>query len=141
MRPRVVAAAQLAVFLAIVVALVWALGRLWEPVRVGGLSMHPTLHVGDVAIVARDSPPIVGDVVLVRSPGHESVLHRVAGFTPAGALVTQGDANETPDREPAPPRDVVGRAVVIVPVGALVERWRERYGYATMAAQSNTQRR
>jgi len=140
MRPRLVAAAEMLAFVALVAALLWTLGRFWEPVRVGGLSMHPTLHVGDVAIIALRSKPIVGDVVLVKSPGHESVLHRVVGFTSDGGLATQGDANETPDREPVSRRDVAGCAVVIVPVGALLDRWRAHYGYATMAAQSNTQR-
>ncbi len=140
MRPRVLAAAELVVFAVLVAALLWAAGRFYQPVRVGGLSMYPTLRVGDIAIVARRSRPTVGDVVLITSRGHELVLHRVVGFTPQGGVVTQGDANQTPDSEVASPSEIAGRAVVIVPIGALVERWRASRGYATMSAQSNSAR-
>ena len=141
MRPRIVAVGEVLVFLALVALLVWGLGRFYVPFRVGGLSMQPTLKVGDIAIVALHSRPTVGDVVLIESRGHEPVLHRVVGFTSTGALTTQGDANRTADREPAQPGDVAGRAIAVVPLGALVERWRASRGYATMAAQSNTARR
>jgi signal peptidase len=140
MRPRFPASAEFAVFLMLLVALVWALSRFYQPVRVIGLSMYPTLRVGDVAVVAKRGRATIGDIVLIASPGHELVLHRLVGYTPHGALMTQGDANDTPDREPVPPSEVAGRAVMIVPVGALVERWRAGLGYATMSAQSNTAR-
>jgi signal peptidase I len=140
MRLRLVAAAELLIFVALAAALLWAAGRFYQPVRVGGLSMHPALHVGDIAIVAKHSRPTIGDVILIASRGHELVLHRVVGFNPDGELLTQGDANQTPDREPVRPAEVVGRAVVVVPVGALVERWRASRGYATISAQSNSAR-
>lgn len=140
MRPRMLAAAELVVFVLLVAALLWAAGRFYQPVRVGGLSMHPTLHVGDIAIVARRGRPTVGDVVLIASLGHELVLHRVIGFTEQGGVITQGDANQVSDREVSSQAEIAGRAVVIVPVGALAERWRESRGYATMSAQSNSAR-
>jgi len=141
MRQRMFNAAELVIFVLLLVALLWVLGRLYAPVRVGGLSMRPALYVGDIAIVAKRSRPVVGDIVLIASPGHELVLHRVVGFTSNGTVQTMGDANTVPDREPVPAADIAGRTILVVPFGALLERWRQSRGYATMSAQSNTARR
>jgi len=137
MRQRMFGTAEFVIIVALLVALVWALGRFYAPVRVGGLSMRPALSVGDIAIVAKGSRPVVGDIVLIAGHGHELVLHRVIGFTSSGAVQTMGDANTVPDREAVPAADIAGRTILVVPFGALLERWRESRGYATMSAQSN----
>ncbi len=96
----------------------------YVPLRVGGSSMHPALHAGDLVLVRRHARVSVGDVVLIRAAGHGPVLHRAVGVLADGSVRTRGDANEVDDLEPAAPNSVAGVVVGHVPVGRLVERWR-----------------
>ena len=64
--------------LGIVLALAWAAHSFVSPVRVAGGSMAPALQPGDIALVALGRRPISGDIVLIRAPGREQVLHRKA---------------------------------------------------------------
>lgn len=100
--------------------------RFCEPVRVSGSSMEPALRSGDVVIVRRGRPASRGDIVLVRSEGHGPVLHRVVGVAPDGSVVTKGDANWASDVGTSTPQAVSGSVSVVIPVGAVLERWRER---------------
>jgi signal peptidase I len=127
--------------LGIVLALLWAAQTVLIPVRVGGWSMGPALSPGDVVLIRADGKPVVGDIVLLRSPGHEPVLHRVVELLDDGAVRTKGDANATADLAPTPPGEVVGRSVAVIPVGAWVARWKGRSTCATMASQPNSARR
>jgi signal peptidase I len=127
--------------LGIVLALLWASQTVLLPVRVGGWSMGPTLSAGDVVLVRLGARPVQGDIVLLRSPGHEPVLHRVVELLDGGAVRTKGDANAVADLALATPSEVVGRSVGVIPVGALVARWKGRSACATMTSQPNSTRR
>jgi signal peptidase I len=127
--------------LGIVLALVFAAHTVLAPVRVGGWSMGPTLCPGDIAFVRLGARPIVGDIVLVREPGHEPVLHRVIEVMDGGCVRTKGDANAVVDRTAASAPEVAGRCVAVLPVGAWIARWRGQSAYATMTSQPNSTRR
>jgi signal peptidase I len=126
--------------LGVVLALLWASQGALIPVRVGGWSMGPTLSAGDVVLVRPGARPVQGDIVLVRSPGHKPVLHRVVELLDGGAVRTKGDANAVADMAPATPSEVVGRSVGVIPAGAWVAWWRGRSACATMTSQSNSTR-
>jgi len=89
-------------------------------VRTG--SMAPTYPPGDLVV---DAPAggryVTGTVVTFRPhPGAQNVTtHRVHAHT-SGGLRTKGDANRTPDVEPVPRTDVVGRVVASVRHGGYV---------------------
>lgn len=73
-------------------------------------SMEPTLKVGDLAICKEKDNYVVGDAVLFEDEGY-LVLHRVAGTTDDGMLVTKGDANNVADEGSISPDDVYGKMV------------------------------
>lgn len=138
MRLRLRRIAEWTAVVGLILAIAWTAHLSWRAVRVGGWSMHPALHAGDIAIVGVGSAPRVGDVALLRQPGHEAVLHRIMATLPDGAFQTRGDANSTPDREPVSAADIEGRVVALIPVGELIERWRGDGACATMTTQSNS---
>jgi signal peptidase I len=125
----------------IVLALTFAAHTVLAPVRVGGWSMGPALCPGDIALVRLGDKPIVGDIALVREPGHQPVLHRVVEVMDGGSVRTKGDANAVADRTPVTAPEVAGRCVAVLPVGAWIARWRGQSAYATMASQPNNTRR
>ena len=127
--------------LGIVLLLVWVAHSLVTPVRVDGGSMAPTLSPGDVALVALGRRPIPGDIALIRSPGHEQVLHRVIEIADGGSIRTKGDANAVADFEPVPAGAVAGRCIGVVPLGKLMARWRGSGAYASITSQPNSTRR
>ena len=134
--------AELVIVLGLALGIAWVAHLLWKPVRVSGWSMHPALHVGDVVAVSLDGTrPQSGDVILVQSPGHSAVLHRVIDVQPDGSVHTKGDANQIPDFEPTPPSQIEGRVAAVLPVGELLGRWRGEPVCATMTAQPNTAQR
>lgn len=98
----------------------------FEPVRVAGGSMEPALFAGDVVLVRRNAAVHDGDIVLVREPGHSAVLHRVLDTARDGSLRLKGDANPVPDLETVRTTYVAGRVARVIPVGALLRRWRDR---------------
>jgi len=98
--------------------------RYFEPVRVTGGSMRPALAAGDLVLVDRAVTPGIGDIALLRVRGHGPVLHRVVGIDEEGRLETKGDANRIADVRPVERRDTRGVVVRVVPVGALLDRWR-----------------
>lgn len=114
--------------------------RSFTPIRVAGQSMHPALHAGDLVFV-RDRAPALGEVALLAPQGRGLVLHRVVDERGDGAVVTRGDANEIADATPTPAQHVRGTVVAVVPVGALIERWRARSACDTLSAQPNSTRR
>jgi len=117
-------AVNLAAFALVAGAAVWAFVT-YEPVRVAGGSMEPALRSGDVALVRREALPHPGDIALIAQPGHGPVLHRVIGRDHSGCLRTRGDANALEDFTPTMPEQVRGTVVLVVPVGSLLERWRQ----------------
>jgi signal peptidase I len=91
-----------------------ALGGSTEYVAVHGISMTPTIHDGDVAVVEKESSYHLGEIVVYQIPAGEpgageDVIHRIVGGDGVTGFVTKGDHNSYTD--PWHPRtaDVVGR--------------------------------
>lgn len=113
-------------------------GRHWVVVRVAGASMTPALLPGDLVLAERADTASIGDIVLVAEGGARRYLHRVRERSPSG-FTLKGDANPTADQDPVSARDITGVVRLVVPAGAVVEWWRARSGYATLAAQPNSE--
>jgi signal peptidase I len=133
--------AEIFAWIALVSAGFWVAHTMLRPVRVAGYSMSPALSVGDVVLVRLGAKPVPGDIVLIREGGHAPVLHRVVELLDGGAVRTKGDANTVADPTPAESCEVLGRSVAVIPVGALIDRWKGRSACATMAIQSHSNRR
>jgi signal peptidase len=112
----------------------------WQPRVVLTGSMLPSVHPGDVALVA---PATVGKatlaqgaIVLVRDPGRSSgyYLHRVVRYDEAGRIVTKGDANPTEDWPAVEPPRVAGQLRLVVPVVGLPLLWWRDRDWAALAA-------
>ncbi|MCO7220800.1 signal peptidase I [Klenkia sp. PcliD-1-E] len=91
----------------------------WSADAVVSGSMQPVLQVGDVVLArpaaADELRP--GDVLVVADPDRPGAhrVHRLVGQDAAG-LRLRGDANPAPDSSPVPPEDVLGVAVVRLPL-------------------------
>lgn len=106
----------------LLVAFAFASGRA-TAVRVCGGSMAPALWPGDVCLVTPVERPAVSDIVLLAEPGHATrVLHRVRSVEHT-SVITQGDANPIPDRDPVPRRALLGKVSRVLPVGRLFRWW------------------
>ncbi|MBR7122423.1 MAG: signal peptidase I [Oscillospiraceae bacterium] len=75
-------------------------------------SMEPELSVGDLLIVAQRKNYHVGDVVVYQD-GTLAVTHRIVTVT-GDEVITQGDANNTPDR-PITMKQLKGGVVLAIP--------------------------
>jgi signal peptidase len=102
------------------VSLLWFNAGLFgiRPNLVSGSSMVPALNAGDIVILRPVQPESiqVGDIVRVVHDG-TPILHRVIeirGEEGSREYVTQGDANNVPDR-PAREEQIDGRVVLVVP--------------------------
>ena len=80
---------------------------------VAGGSMSPALAPGDLCVVIRSEDYLPGDVVLYSSADGARVLHRVVAAGPRG-LHTQGDANDSLDREVVPLQRVEGKVARVI---------------------------
>jgi signal peptidase I len=141
MRKALMWLAEPVAVLGIVLVLAWAAHTVVAPVRVGGMSMSPTLRPGDIVFVRLGSRPVVGDIALVSASGHAPVLHRVVSLLDGGAVRTKGDANAIDDIETARPQEVAGRSIAVLPIGSWLARWKGQSACATMSSQPNTARR
>ena len=89
-------------------------------------SMMPTLRIGDVVIaVDHGGAEIAPDTIVVYEDPrkHDLVTHRVVATNPDGSYITKGDVNGTPDPQPIPATDIVGKARWIVPFAGLPRVW------------------
>ena len=95
-------------------------------VRVDGHSMNPTLAMGDLAVVRRQSSYRIGDAVAYRIPAGEFgagavVIHRLVGGNGETGFVTKGDNKTLRDEWHPRTGDIVGRVQYDLPgVGARV---------------------
>lgn len=97
------------------------------PTAIATGSMEPEIQIGDMVVMARwglgDIQP--GDVIAVERQGR-TIVHRVvevrqeAGET---RYITQGDANNAPDDEPATQSQVEGRMIGLVPAVGRISLW------------------
>lgn len=122
---------------AVVVCAVLVLPRMlgFVPYSIATGSMEPSMPVGSVAYVqpADDTALQAGDVVAYTAPAGfgelagSVVVHRVvSNDKDARTIVTQGDANASPDLQPIPYGAIIGKVVLSVPV----------LGYGAMALSS-----
>ena len=100
--------------------LMWSLLPLaagYRPNLVTSDSMRPSIAAGDVVLTRSTDPSDLraGQVVLVHDQSRSAdLLHRVRPID-GGGIVTQGDANPTPDAPPFAPDDVDGVGRIVVP--------------------------
>jgi signal peptidase len=102
-------------------AMVWFSVGLFgvQPRLVSGVSMEPTLAVGDIAITRGVDAQDVkqGDIIIYDGTGGASVIHRVIEVYSEGGgtvFITQGDNNNAPD-PPVIADQVQGEVVLVVP--------------------------
>ena len=118
-------------------------GSMEPALNVGGMAfVEPlpearTLGDGDVTVT---SPPgieriVAGDIITYRSPRNprQQISHRVIEVIDGGdglLFRTQGDANNSPDRELVPAEDVVGTVRYHLPyLGYVADRMRHRESF------------
>src|SRR4051794_6660605 len=112
---------------AYVLAAIWlflappAVGGQTTYVVTSGISMEPSFHTGDLALVRMQDSYAVGDVIAYRSPTlDEVVLHRIRSGDASG-FRTQGDNNSWLDPDTVSGDEILGKLWVHVPqAGALL---------------------
>ena len=81
-----------------------------------GISMHPRIHTGDLALVRPASTYHVGDIVAYRNPElHVVVLHRIHSISPSGRYRFKGDNNSWIDPGSVTGSAIVGKMWVLAP--------------------------
>jgi len=104
----------------------------WHPAVIMSGSMLPAISAGDI-IVDREVAPDQfkpEQVMVVNDPDHLGRLrtHRLVRIDREGMLVLQGDANPMPDSSRVAPEDVLGVAVLRIPlVGQPIIWFHERH--------------
>ena len=91
-----------------------------------GVSMHPSIHGGDLVIVRRQSDYRIGEVVAYRDTlDKQTVLHRIVGRD-GSKYVFQGDnrqTNKSPDAFHPTKAQLVGRKWLLIPYAGRVLEW------------------
>jgi len=134
---RAVAAAYLCALACLLVLgsvpMIWG----WWPTLVIGDSMSPSMHKGDLLLMAPvDAEQLrVGQVIVFDRPGEpgQLIVHRLVRRGAAGALVTQGDANAVADSTPVSPTAVRGLTRLVVPKLGLPVLWLREGRYPPLA--------
>jgi signal peptidase I len=104
-----------------------------------GISMHPRIHTGDLALVRPVGTYHVGDIAAYRSPSlHLTVLHRIVAITRDGGYRFKGDNNTWIDPGDISRDRIIGKMWVMAPgVGGWLRRLRSpglMSGMAVVAA-------
>ncbi len=76
-------------------------------------SMSPAIEVDDLVIIEATDSYDVGDIIAYKTE-NSRVTHRVIEVKPDG-YITQGDANNAPDQNLIPNKNVIGEVVYIIP--------------------------
>ena len=97
-------------------------------VLVSGVSMEPTLHDGDLALVRTRDSYARGDVVAYRLPSGEPaagglVIHRIVGGSGPTGFVMRGDNKDDPDPWRPTEGDVLGSFWLRISGGGRVVDW------------------
>jgi len=109
------------------------LGGCASYIDVKGISMEPTLHTGDLAVLRRQRTYQVGDIVAFHVEGG-IVIHRIIGGTHEGYVV-KGDNKEYPDQWRPTAAQIVGRMWLHIPgVGTFLYRMRQPPAFAVLLA-------
>jgi signal peptidase I len=81
-----------------------------------GISMHPRIHTGDLALVRPVGTYHVGDIAAYRSPSlHLTVLHRIVAITRDGGYRFKGDNNGWIDPGDISRDRIIGKMWVMAP--------------------------
>lgn len=94
-----------------------------SPYVVQSGSMTPALPVGAIVYVDTNADAggvLPGEVVAFELGEGKTCTHRVVAVNSDGTYVTKGDANESADKAPVPPSDVIGTVVFDVPYAGFV---------------------
>ena len=98
--------------LALILLLFLAYGSVdnrWYRVITGeGNSMSPTMHYGDLMVIARPPREIPLQTIVLMNIDGSFVTHRLIGWDENGRPITQGDANATADNFANPKLTIVG---------------------------------
>lgn len=113
-----------------------AIGGATSYVVTDGVSMHPRIHTGDLALVRPAGTYHVGDIAAYRSPSlHVTVLHRIVAITRDGGYRFKGDNNTWIDPGHISRDRIVGKMWVMVPgLGGWLQQLRTPSAMAIMAA-------
>jgi len=100
-----------------------------------GVSMHPRIHTGDLALVRPASTYHVGDIVAYRNPElHLTVLHRIHSISPSGRYRFKGDNNSWIDPGSVTRSAIVGKMWVLAPgLGGDLQKLRSPLVMASLA--------
>ena len=107
------------------------------PFGIGGAvvlsgSMEPALSVDDLIFVRETKDVSLGDIIVYES-GSELIVHRVVALY-EGGVVTQGDANNTPD-DPVSTEQIKGKVIFSIPkAGKAVELLKSPLGITVVLA-------
>jgi len=105
-----------------------------------GVSMEPTLHDGDLALVRARDHYAVGDIAAFRVPRGQPgagaiVIHRIVGGSADEGFITQGDNKDAPDPWRPTDRDTLGEMWLRIPgAGRILARVRGPFLLATLSA-------
>lgn len=79
--------------------------------------MAPTIKTGSLVIVKANPVYMINQVVTFRDPVNpeKTTTHRIVGEKKNGNFITQGDANNAPDRESVAKERVVGKVIFTIP--------------------------
>jgi len=81
-----------------------------------GISMHPRIHTGDLALVRPAGSYHVGDIVAYRNPElHVVVLHRIHSISAGGRYRFKGDNNSWIDPGSVTSSAIIGKMWVLAP--------------------------
>lgn len=98
-----------------------------RPVSIASGSMEPSIMTGDMVIISslENDEIKVGDVVEYKRDNY-SVIHRVIEIVPEQGYnyyKTQGDNNNTPDRDLVPHEAIVGKVKMRIPYLGWITLW------------------
>lgn len=100
------------------------LGGRVDYIIVGGRSMVPTLHGGDLVVVQRERAYRVGDVVAYHIPDGvfrgRRIIHRIVGGDPVDGFVLRGDNNAEDDLWYPRHTNIEGKLWLRIPAAGLV---------------------
>jgi len=114
----------------VVVLALWParLGGWTSETVVSGTSMQPTYHTGDLVVGWMRTTYAPGDIVVYKVPAGEpgegySIIHRLVSVDAEGRWTTRGDNKSAVDPWHPTARDIVGKALFMVPRAGDALRW------------------
>lgn len=82
-------------------------------------SMYPTLKPGDAIITTKNIRNLKPKDIITYYEGDELVTHRILKIN-GSSIITEGDANNTPDLMPVQSRNVIGVYLLRIPLAGYI---------------------